>query len=108
MELTVHVVCRRALAPGFELAGLVVDRAEDGAAAADEVQRLAEDPRIGVVLVEGELHRALPEELVSRLDRRGVPIVASFPSPSWDGRSVAEDYVLEILRQAVGYRVRPR
>lgn len=108
MELTVHVVCRRALAPGFELAGLVVDRAEDGVAATDEIRRLAEDPAVGVVLVEELLHRALPEELVSRLDRQGLPVVASFPSPSWDGRSVAEDYVLEILRQAVGYRVRPR
>lgn len=108
MELTVHVVCRRALAPGFELAGLVVDRAEDGVAATDEIRRLAEDPAVGVVLVEELLHRALPEDLVSRLDRQGLPIVASFPSPSWDGRSVAEDYVLEILRQAVGYRVRAR
>jgi vacuolar-type H+-ATPase subunit F/Vma7 len=108
MELTVHVVCRSALAPGFELAGLVVDRAEDGASAIDEVNRLGEDPAVGVVLVEEQLHRALPEELVSRLDRQGQPIVASFPSPSWEGRSVAEDYVLEILRQAVGYRVRPR
>jgi len=108
MELTVRVVCRPALAPGFELAGLVVDRAEDAAAATDEVRRLAEDPKVGVVLVEEVLHRALPEDLVSRLDRQGHPIVASFPSPRWDGTSVAEDYVLEILRQAVGYRVRPR
>jgi vacuolar-type H+-ATPase subunit F/Vma7 len=108
MELTVHIVCRPVIAPGFELAGLAVDRAADGDAATDEVRRLAEDPAVGIVLVEERLHRALPEDLVSRLDRQGVPIVASFPSPSWDGRSVAEDYVLEILRQAVGYRVRPR
>ena len=108
MELTVHIVCRPAVAPGFELAGVAVDRADDGDAAADEVRRLAEDPAVGVVLVEEHLHRALPEDLVSRMDRQGLPIVASFPSPSWDGRSVAEDYVLEILRQAVGYRVRPR
>jgi len=108
MELNVHVICRRALAPGFELAGLVVDRAEDGPAATGEVRRLAEDPPVGIVLVEERLHRDLSPELVTRLDRQGLPIVASFPSPSWDGRSVAEDYVLDILRQAVGYRVRPR
>ena len=94
MELTVRVVCRPRLAPGFALAGVAADEADD--------------PRVGVVLVEDDLHRALPPDLVARIDRDGRPVVAPFPSPSWDGRRVAEEYVLEILRQAVGYRVRPR
>jgi hypothetical protein len=48
---------------------------------------------------------------VQRLDRRTSPALVPFPSPtraSWEGRGLAEEYVLEILRQAVGYRVRPR
>jgi vacuolar-type H+-ATPase subunit F/Vma7 len=108
MELTVRVLCRPHLAPGFALAGLAADEANDAHEAAHALARLAEDPHVGVVLVEDELHRALPPELVSRIDRDGHPVVAPFPSPSWDGRRVAEEYVLEILRQAVGYRVKPR
>jgi hypothetical protein len=30
------------------------------------------------------------------------------PAPNWDRRSAAEAYVMDILRQAIGYRVRPR
>lgn len=108
MELTVRVVCRPRLAPGFALAGVAADEADDPRAAALALGRLAADPRVGVVLVEDDLHRALPPDLVARIDRDGRPVVAPFPSPSWDGRRVAEEYVLEILRQAVGYRVRPR
>ena len=108
MELTVHVLCRPALAPGFALAGVAADEVRDPAEAERLLAQLAADPKVGVVLVEDELHRAISPELVGRIDREGRPVVAPFPSPRWDGRRVAEEYVLEILRQAVGYRVRPR
>jgi vacuolar-type H+-ATPase subunit F/Vma7 len=50
----------------------------------------------------------LPRELLARLDRQALPIVTPVPVPQWDERSEAEAYILEILRQAIGYRVRPR
>lgn len=108
MELTVRVLCRSKLAAGFALAGVATEEAEDARSAANVLVRLAANPHVGIVLVEDDLHHALPADLVARIDRTGRPIVAPFPSPRWDGRRVAEEYVLEILRQAVGYRVRPR
>ena len=108
MELSVKVLCSPELAAGFELAGLAVDSAEPDASAGEALRRLAADPGVGVVLIEERLRRALPAELVHRLDRKAQPIVVPFPSPKWEGPGVAEEYVLEILRQAVGYRVRPR
>jgi vacuolar-type H+-ATPase subunit F/Vma7 len=105
--MSVRVLCTSALAPGFALAGLAVDTA-DASAAAEALRGLAAQPQVGVVLIEDRLYRALPTELLKRLDRNATPIVAPFPSPAWDERSVAEEYVLEILRQAIGYRVRPR
>lgn len=107
MDLTVRVVCRPEIAAGFELAGLAVDEADE-TTAAETMSRLAARPGTGVVLVEERLRRALPEELMQRLDRLASPIVVPFPSPSWGGPGEKEEYVLEILRQAVGYRVRPR
>jgi len=107
MQLRVCVLCRPEVAPGFELAGVSVDRAEEPGAT-EALSRLADDPSVGIVLVEERLRRALPEPLVRRIDRRAAPLLISFPSPSWEGPSAAEDYVLEILRQAVGYRVRAR
>ncbi len=107
MELTVRVLCRPEVAPGFELAGLVVDRVDE-TGAGEAMRRIAADPRTGIVLVEDRLRRTLPEDLMQRLDRLATPIVVPFPSPSWGGPSLQEEYVMEILRQAVGYRVRPR
>lgn len=105
---TVRVVCRPQLAPGFELAGVAVDVAVDGAGAAEVLRRLALESKVGIVLVDQALHRALPDEVRARLDRQPRPLVTPFPAPAWDAAVEAEAYVLEILRQAIGYRVRPR
>jgi vacuolar-type H+-ATPase subunit F/Vma7 len=108
MALNVRVLCRPALAAGFELAGLVVTRVSDAAAAADHLRRLAADHRTGMVLVDDGLYARLPHDLKARLDRQALPIIAPVPGPDWDARVAAETYILEILRQAIGYRVRPR
>ena len=108
MELSVRVLCRDAIAPGFELAGLSVDRAEPDESAVVALRQLANDPSVGLVLIEERLQRSLPDDLVEQLEERASPIVVPFPSPAWDERSLAEEYVLAILRQAVGYRVRVR
>lgn len=108
MELTVRIICRPALAAGFELAGVPVDLASDGPAATEVLRRLAADPKTGIVLVDAVLHRALPEDVRARLERQAQPLVTPFPPPAWDEAAEAEAYVLEILRQAIGYRVRPR
>jgi vacuolar-type H+-ATPase subunit F/Vma7 len=106
--MIVRVLSRPALAAGFALAGLAVTRVSDGAAAAETVAQLAADAEVGIVLVDDALYQALPRELLTRLDRQALPIVAPIPGPRWDERSEAEAYILEILRQAIGYRVRPR
>jgi len=106
MDLSVRVVCRPAIAVGFELAGLRVDTAIDGAATRARLVALADDPSVGVVLVEERLHRALPADFALLLERRPRPLVAPFPSPRFDAAEAAEEAVLEILRRAIGYRVR--
>jgi len=108
VALTVRVVCRPALAAGFELAGLTVTRAADASAAGDHLRRLTADPRVGMVLVDDGLYGLLPADLKARLDRQALPVVAPFPAPDWDARMAADAYILDILRQAIGYRVRPR
>lgn len=104
----VRIVCRPSQAGGFALAGLEVDVASDVPRAVELLKRLALDSKAGIVLVDEQLHRALPHELRQRLDRLAQPMVTPFPSPAWDEAAAAEEYVLEILRQAIGYRVRPR
>jgi vacuolar-type H+-ATPase subunit F/Vma7 len=106
--MKVRVVSRPAMATGFELAGLPVVRVDDASAAAHAVKGWASDADVGIILVDEMLYSALPRDLLTRLDRRAVPMIVPVPAPRWDERGQAEAYVLEILRQAIGYRVRPR
>jgi vacuolar-type H+-ATPase subunit F/Vma7 len=106
--MKVRIVSRPVLAAGFELAGLPVVRVDDALAAAQAVKRRASETDVGIILVDEELYSALPRDLLTRLDRQAVPMIAPVPAPRWDERGQAEAYVLEILRQAIGYRVRAR
>ncbi len=58
--MRIRVVSRPTLAPGFELAGLAVRRANDGTSAAAAIRRFASDPEVGIVLMDEALYRALP------------------------------------------------
>jgi vacuolar-type H+-ATPase subunit F/Vma7 len=106
--MRVRVVSRPALAAGLELAGLAVTRVADAGEAATAVRRFAADVEVGIVLVDADLYRALPRDLTMRLDRQALPVLIPVPPPRWDEQGEAEAYVLEILRQAIGYRVRAR
>ena len=74
MELTVRVLCSPEVAAGFELAGVLVEQADD-TTAGDAMRRLAANPATGIVLVEERLRRALPDDLMAHLNRQ--------PTPSW-------------------------
>jgi vacuolar-type H+-ATPase subunit F/Vma7 len=108
MSHQVGVVAGPAIALGFKLAGLrprVVDSAEGAATLLNE---MIESDRWGVILVQEDL---MPEEEPAALRRStsGLPILVPFPPPGLARvPGEAEAYVMELLRQAVGYRVRLR
>ena len=105
----VRVLCRPATAAGFGLAGLTAVCADRGPDAADRLRELASDTTVGVILMEDSLHRTLDDELRRSLNRRPLPMVVPFPGPTWtESTEAAEAYIVELLRQVVGYRVRLR
>lgn len=105
----IRVVGRPAACAGFALAGVPVAEALSGRDAAAIIAPLLDRPDIGVLLVEQELLDALGDPERRELMRRPSPIIVPFPGPSWGERaSPAEAYVLELLRRAIGYRVRLR
>lgn len=111
MRAPVNAICRPEVARGLALTGLRPRIASDGEAAARVLHVLAELPAAGgVVLVERRLYDALPRALRLRLQREGLPVLLPFPSPERGaiGARAPDEEVLEILRQAVGYRVRLR
>lgn len=109
MKHSVCIVCRPEVGVGFGLAGLSRIDAQDAAEATARMLGLLKSPQVGVVLIQEEYYAALPEEMKRELGRRPLPMVVPFPGPTWDGvREGPETHIVEILRQAIGYRVRLR
>lgn len=105
-RLAVRVVARRPVAAGFALAGVPVAAAESGAEAAARIEAFRGEGGIGVILLEDVLHEALPAGARQEAERTPLPAVIPFPGPAWTARPPAEEYVVELLRRAIGYRVR--
>ena len=108
MIVQLRVLAPPGTAAGFALAGIPATEVADPAEAAERLGALLDDPAAGVVLLEERLHRALPDELRRRLARRPLPIVVPFPAPTWEEGPVVDRYIVELLRQVIGYRVRLR
>jgi vacuolar-type H+-ATPase subunit F/Vma7 len=109
MSLTVRAICRPDATGGFGLAGVKTDDAATPAEAAERIGELRRESDVGVILLEDTLYDALPEELRREFGRRPLPMIVPFPGPRWAGRPEdAEAYIVELLRQVVGYRVRLR
>ncbi|HEU5357752.1 MAG TPA: V-type ATP synthase subunit F [Gemmatimonadales bacterium] len=107
MSHSVRILARPETAAGFRLAGLTprVTEADAGELSASRAEMRTADA--GVILMDDRIFQRLPAEDRRRLGRRPLPIVVPFPTPEWrTEREAAEAYVLELLRQVVGYRVR--
>ena len=104
----VRVLCRPATAAGFALAGIVPDAVDDEGTAEVALRALLARRELGVVLLEESLYAALAPDLRSQVDRVAQPVVVPFPGPAWRAAPSAEEQVVELLRRAIGYRVRLR
>ena len=107
MSYSVHVLARPAVAAGFRLAGLPSLEASSPADGARQIATLLDETGLGVILVEADIFDAVSDEVRHELSRRPLPMVVPFPGPSWEpGAEGPEAFIAELLRQAIGYRVK--
>jgi vacuolar-type H+-ATPase subunit F/Vma7 len=102
----VEIVCRPATAPGFRLAGLSPSPVAEGNDPTTAIAAILERTEPAVLLIEESIYESLGPEFRTRLDRSARPVVIPFPGPARRGARTAEDRVVELLRRAIGYRVR--
>ena len=103
----VRLIATGPVAAGLGLAGLPVVEVTDAATGAVRLAEWLDQPEVGVILVEERVHAGLPEELRTRMAQQAIPLVVPFPGPVWVARrEAAEAYVVELLRRAIGYRVK--
>jgi len=107
VSFRVRAVASPALAAGLRLAGLPAEDAVTPTLAAERVMRLVESSDLGILLIEQPLFDAFPATLRRDLENRALPIVVPVPRAEWGAATEhAEAYILELLRRAIGYRVR--
>ena len=102
----VVVISSPGLSAGFALAGVPVFEATDGADAARQIDQWPDAMNVGVILIDEPLYEDLPEEVRRDLRRSPLPVVIPVPGPDWATETTAHEYIVEILRRAIGYRVR--
>ncbi len=103
-----RVVAGPVTAPGFALAGVAADSVPLGADAGAALARAAAREGTTVVLVEERLYESLPAETRKRWERSVAPVVVPFPSPVAEGERAPAERIVELIRRAIGYRVRLR
>jgi len=100
------VITSPGLSAGFALAGVPVFEASDGADAARQIGHLVDDMNAGVIIMDEPLYEDLPEEIKRDLRKSAHPVVIPVPGPDWTTETTAHEYIVEILRRAIGYRVK--
>ena len=108
MRASVHAICRREAALGVALAGIAPIEASTAADVAAALAALAHGPaRGGLVLIEASLYDALSPAIRRQIHKDGAPILVPFPGPApLPAGAAPEQELLEVLRRAIGYRVR--
>ncbi|MEQ1690318.1 MAG: V-type ATP synthase subunit F [Gemmatimonas sp.] len=110
MKYVVRAATSPALAPGFRLAGMLVDEinlGDDATAIGEQLELCARRAETGILLIEQTLFDAAPDLFKRALEQRALPIIVPIPSAGFvPTERGAEDYILDLLRRAIGYRVR--
>jgi vacuolar-type H+-ATPase subunit F/Vma7 len=102
-RLAVQVICRPELAAGFALAGITPVVLQQSSEVLAQLKSAAGRGETGVILVQDDL---LPDDR-DAAKRTALPMVVPFPGPrSLEALESPAAYVAEILRRAIGYRVR--
>jgi vacuolar-type H+-ATPase subunit F/Vma7 len=106
VKATIRVLASPAVAAGFRLAGVPATDVVDSADVTTQLQRVAASD-VGILLVEQSLFDRVPATVRAELERSALPLLVPIPSPMWEETvHGAEDYILDMLQRAIGYRVR--
>jgi V/A-type H+-transporting ATPase subunit F len=100
------VVTRPGEGLGFRLAGAPVEEVAEGQES-ERFKAVIAEQQVGVLAVEQAVLERLPEPLLEKVGREGVPVLLPFALPRrWQEAGHGEEYVATLMRRAVGYHVK--
>lgn len=89
---------------GFALSG-VLQRTLVAAQLPAQLHELIADPVLGLIIVDERLVAGATQAQLRDLERRWPGLIVILPAPEAVAR-LEEDYVLRLIRRAIGYQVR--
>ena len=93
-------------APGYRLAGVAVEVADDAAAAVGRLERLlSEGGEGGVIAVPGSYLEAAGADLRERVEATAVPLVIELPDGRTEAAGSRQARLRALLARAVGYEI---
>ena len=105
-EYRLKVITRPGAGLGFRLAGVPVEEMAE-ADASERIAALLEEPGLGILAIDDDLLRHVPEAVLEPAGRSGVPVVLPFTLPRrWEEGGGGEAYVAALIRRAIGYHIK--
>ena len=89
----------KAFVTGFVLSGVVGSYASSPNEALRQVQKLLNDPEVGLVMISSEIAKPIRAELTSIRAKRAIPLIYEVPGPAGEPEKV--EY-RNMLRQILG------
>jgi len=92
---------------GFRLSGIDVKEFKEGGDITPFLCSILEKGEYGFLAVEEGLLAMVPEGVMKRIRRAGIPVIVPINTPrAWYGGETAESYILRLIRRAIGYQVK--
>ena len=92
---------------GFRCAGFDSIEVRDPPEVPPLLSRLVAEEKYGLIAVDERLLDTVPEALMRRIRKKGLPIVMHINIPRrWEERGVGESPVVRLIRRAIGYQIK--
>lgn len=92
---------------GFRCAGVESVEAQDPQDVARILQERQASGNCGLAAVDGRLLEMVPEAVIRRLRKKGLPIIVPITIPtSWTEAGPEESAAVRLIRKAIGYQIK--
>lgn len=92
---------------GFNIAGVQVYEAADEEDAIETLTTEMDSAETGLILIDEQYTRKIPQKLQKRVDESTVPLIVSVPIVSqWEYIHDKDERFEQIIHRAIGYRIK--
>lgn len=94
---------------GFKCAGLDCREVREGEDVSGLLVSLQNEGRYGLVAIEEGLLGKVPENVMRRIKRKGLPLIVPINIPArWEEVEFGESPAVRLIRKAIGYQIKIR